>query len=293
MFSPYVRRLRLAEALRKLREDRNLTADEVAKTVFQSRGKLSKLETAQTRPEAFEIMGMLERLNVTGKEYDKIIHLARTAAQKGWWDQYAKVMGPRQRLYADLESGAETIRSYNQTAMPAALQHPDFISAMIALDECQGPLDYIPERMAEARARRQQHLLKEDGPTYEAVLDECVLHRLAVPAEVMAVQLRHLVSILTDKPQITIRILPHNVPIPGGFLPKSSFSLYTFPDPADPQIAVVDTVTTDLILTQRREVARYTGVYNRVREAALPPAESLAFLERMADRLIEQKGSGL
>lgn len=155
MFSPYVRRLRLAAALRTMREDRGLTADEVARTVFQSRGKLSKQETAQTRPEAFEIMDMLDRLNVTGKEYDNLLDLARTAVRKGWWDKFANVMGPRQRLYADLESGAATIREFNQTAMPAALQHSEFISAVIALDECQGPLGYRPERMAEARSRRE------------------------------------------------------------------------------------------------------------------------------------------
>ncbi|RAY11787.1 XRE family transcriptional regulator [Actinomadura craniellae] len=285
MFSPYVRRLRLAAALRKMREDRNLTADEVAKAVFQSRGKLSKLETAQTRPEAFEIMDMLERLNVTGKEHDNIIHLARTAARKGWWDQFANVMGARQRLYADLESGASTIRDYNQTGLPAPLQTPEFIAAMVELDECQGPLDYLPDRMAEARTARQRHLLGTDGPSYEGVLDECVIHRLAVPPEVMAAQLRKLITVVMESERITFQVLPHDTRIGGGFLPKASFSIYSYPESEDPSVAVVDTVTTDIILTKRNEVARYTGIHSRLQDASLSPDDSLAFLDRMANRL--------
>jgi len=54
MTSPYVRRLRLAAELRKLREERDLTTDELAKLVFQSRPKISKLENAQIRPDVGE-----------------------------------------------------------------------------------------------------------------------------------------------------------------------------------------------------------------------------------------------
>lgn len=68
-------------------------------------------------------------------------------------------------------------------------------------------------------------------------------------------------------------------------MPKSSFSLYTFPEKADPPVAVVDTVTTDLMLTDRREVAGYTGHYDLLRKVALPPTESLAFLAQAAERL--------
>ncbi|MEU5883481.1 Scr1 family TA system antitoxin-like transcriptional regulator [Spirillospora sp. NPDC047279] len=79
--------------------------------------------------------------------------------------------------------------------------------------------------------------------------------------------------------------------MPGGFLPKASFSLYTFPEPADPPLAVVDTVTTDLVLTQRRELARYTGLYDRLRDVSLSPANSVAFLGRVAETLTDGAGS--
>ncbi|MFG2000971.1 helix-turn-helix domain-containing protein [Spirillospora sp. NPDC048911] len=292
MPSPYVRRRRLAVELRKIREDRDMTADGLARFVYQSRTKITRLETGAVRPDLAEIMDMLERLGVTGSHYDKVVRLARDAAQKGWWDSFGDSMGARQRLYADLESGSDTIRGYNQTGFPAVLQLPDFIKALVELDEHQGPLDYRPERMADARAHRQRRLLQPDGPSYETVLDESVVHRLAVPPLLMANQLRHLVGVITEEPRISIRVLLHNSRVPGGLLPKSSFFLYTFPEPADPTMAVVDTVTTDLVLTDRREVARYTRHYERLQEAALSTADSLGFLSRVADRLTNEAGSG-
>ncbi|GAA4074558.1 helix-turn-helix transcriptional regulator [Actinomadura miaoliensis] len=289
MPSPYVRRLLLAAEIRKLRESRDLTTDEFARLVYQSRSKIIRLENGTLRVDLYDLMNMLDRLEVTGTQQEKIIRLARDAGEKHWWDRYGNAMGPRQRLYADLESGADTIREYNQTAIPAVLQTPEFVDALVELDRCQGSLDYRPERMAEARKQRQNHLLKEDGPTYEAIVDEYVMHRLAVPRPVMAAQLRHMVDVVTAEERIIVRILPNNVLIPGGLLPLASFSLYTFPDPGDPPMAVVETVTTDLVLTQRREVARYTGMYNRLRDAALSRERSLAHLNEVADRLTDER----
>lgn len=293
MTSPYVRRRRLADELRRLREDADLTTGELARLVYQSRTKISKLENAQIRPDLAEIVTLLRALEVTGRRYDKVFALAHDAARKGWWDRYGNTMGPRQRLYADLESGAAAVRSYNQTAFPAVLQTPAFIEAMVELDRCQGALDYQPDRMVDARIRRQKHLLGPDGPTYEAVLDESMVHRLAVPPGVKAAQLEYLVDLVSATDRITMRVLPAGVPIPGGFLPKASFSLYTFPEQADPPMAIVDTVTADLVLTQRPELDRYTALYERLGEAALSPADSLVFLQRVANRLADRSGSGL
>jgi hypothetical protein len=118
-----------------------------------------------------------------------------------------------------------------------------------------------------------------------------MLHRLAISPSVKATQLRHLAELVTAEGKITIRVLAADVPIPGGFLPKSSFSLYTFPEPGDPSMAVIDTVTTDLILIKRAEMARYADMYDRLCRAALSPDDSITFLSRVADRLIDEAGS--
>lgn len=291
MPSPYVRRRQLAAEIRKLREAHGLTAEQLGQMVFHSRTKITRLENAQVRPDLAEIMNMLDILEITGSRYDRLLQLAREAAQKGWWDRYGMSIGPRQKLYADLEYSADTVRDYNLTAMPGALQCPEFIDALVTLDRRQRKIDYAPERMTQARMRRQEELLRPDGPSYEAIVDEYVIHRLDVPPAVMSSQLKYMIRIVSQEQRITIRVLPHDARVPGGFLPMSSFYLYTFPERGDPPMAVLETVTSDLVLTDGKEVSRYTGMYNRLREAALSAEDSITFLEQVANRLTDQAGS--
>ncbi|OLT24058.1 hypothetical protein BJF79_13955 [Actinomadura sp. CNU-125] len=286
-----MRRQRLAAELRKIREDRGLTLDELAQRVFLSRTKMTRLENCQIRPDLHEILNVLDVLEVEGSKREKLINLTREAGQKGWWDRYGMSMGPRQKLYADLEAHAASIRSYNQAGFPVMLQTSEFMDELVRLDECQGPLDYQPDRMARAREQRQEVLLRSGGAAYETILDECVVHRLAVPPTVMARQLLHLVEVVSSHEQISLRLLPPSVALPGGLLPKASFFIYTFTEKSDPETAVVDTVNTDLVHTKRQEVERYKHMYDRLREASLSAQETVGFLMRVANRLADRSGS--
>ncbi|HEV7934075.1 MAG TPA: helix-turn-helix transcriptional regulator [Actinomadura sp.] len=290
MTSPFVRRRRLAAELRALREEKGMTAGRLSQLLHQSRMKVSRLENAHIRPDLAEVMKILDIMGVTGDKWNEVVRIARDAAERGWWDSFGDAMGPRQRLYADLESGASSIREYNQTAVPGVLQTPEFTWALVDLDRGEGPIGYVPERMAQARLQRQRTVLHLDGPVYEVVLDELVVRRLTVPAAVMAAQLAHLIEVASVEPRVTVRVLPFDAPLVGGLLPKSSFTLYTFPDPQDPPMAVVDTAATDIVHTDEPEAARYTGHYDRLRRAALSPADSLTLLGKVADQLAHQAG---
>ena len=70
-------------------------------------------------------------------------------------------------------------------------------------------------------------------------------------------------------------------------VPRCTFSIYTYPDPGDPQVVAIDTVTSDLILTDPDQVTPYDRLYERLWDAALPPAESLDLLTRAAASLAE------
>ncbi|WP_289008747.1 helix-turn-helix transcriptional regulator [uncultured Thermomonospora sp.] len=292
MTSPFVRRRRLGAELRALREQRGLTADDVARVLCYSRMKISRIENGHNRPNLVEIMKILDYLEVTGEKYQQLVQIAREGAERGWWDEYGDAMGRRQRIYADIESGAATIREYHQTTLPALLQSPEFNRVLIELDKAQGTeLTYVPERAMEARQRRQQVIFQPNGPSYEAILDEFVLRRLAAPASVMAHQFRYMVDVATRQPRLTIRILPLDARLAPGRLPRSAFTLYTFSDPADPPLAIAETSTADVIHIDPKEVASYEQLYDRLHRASLPPLESISMLARVAEELDEQEGS--
>ena len=224
MVSPFVRRQRLATVLRELREERGMMADELAKRIHYSRTKISRLENAYGRPDVADVIQILDALEVPDDKWSQIVRLASSAATKGWWDSYGDAMGARQRLYVDIESGAATIREYNQSAMPGVLQTPDFIRALIGLTKAEGPLDFSPKKMTDARLRRVKELLRPGGPTYDVVVDEVVIRRLTVQPETMRDQLLHIVKMLDTEPQLTLRVLPLRAKLVGTLLPRSTFT---------------------------------------------------------------------
>ena len=291
MTSPFVRRRRLATELRALREQSGMTADELARRIYRSRMTVSKLENARCRPDVRDIVKIMKVLDITGDRFDAIFQIACDAADRGWWDAYGDAMGPRQRMYADLESGAATIRGYNQMSIPGLVQSPEFVQALINLDIAEGSeIKYVPERTRQARLQRQQSFFRPDGARAEIVLDEFVLKRLAVPAPTMAAQLHHMVDVISRQPHFTLLVLPLEARLSPGRLPPSTYMIYTFPDPADQPMVVAENANTDLIHTVPEEVAKYEILHDRLREATLPALESLSLLGEMADRLNEQAG---
>ncbi len=290
MTSPFVRRQRLATELRTLREQRGITADELAKAIFRSRTTISKLENARCRPDVGDVSNILKALKAPREHTQKIIEIALEANARGWWDSYGDAMGARGRMYANIESGAATICEYNQFTIPGTLQTPDFIRFMIEMAESEGKIDFLPERMLEARLHRQKLALRQDGPRYEAILDEVVIRRPTAPPEVMLGQLRYLIETAARHPRVTLLLLPIEADFTGRLLPKSAFSLYTFPDPDDPPMAVVDTVSTDIVHIEREEVMRYNQRYEHLRQAALSGAASLGLLTDAADALENRIG---
>ncbi|WP_254716152.1 helix-turn-helix transcriptional regulator [Actinomadura sp. WMMB 499] len=267
-----------------------MTADELSRLIFRSRTTISKLENARCRPDVADVMKILDALGVTGDRWTAILTLAGQAADRGWWDAFGNTMGARQRMYADIESDANTIRGYYQVAVPGILQTPDFTQALVEYDKTEGPLIYRPDRMIEARQRRQQVALRSGGPRCDFILDEFVIRRLAVPPRVMSNQLRHLVETVSTWPHLTVRLLPVEARIEGG-LARSTFTIYSFPDPDDPTMAIADTISADVVHTEPVEVTRYAELFERLRDATTSPARSLTLLEEAANELAGLAGS--
>jgi hypothetical protein len=139
------------------------------------------------------------------------------------------------------------------------------------------------EGILAGRAGRQRNLRRPGGPSFEAIVDETAIYRLAAPPAVVQQQLRHLVDVIHGgQRNVTLRVLPTRARIADFTVPRGSFSIYTYPDPGDPQVVAIDTVTSDVILTEAAQVSPYEKLFDRLRDAALPPAESADFLAKAA-----------
>ena len=283
MISPYVRRLRLAAEIRQLRAKSGVTADQMAKRIGRSRADISRLENGHTVDQA-DVIKVLDVLGVDGDQWTEILTIAREASEKGWWESY-KTMGERQALLANLEAGAVTIRSYEQTFVPGLLQIPEFVHAQTVATETLEPLSGTDQGVLAGRSGRQRMLRRPGGPTLEVIMDELAVQRLAAPPDVVKKQLYHMATAVNAEQKITLRVLPVHARIKHFTVPRCTFSIYTYPDSGDPDVVAVDTVTSDLILTDPAQVTPYDRLYERLWEAARSPEESLDLLAKAADNL--------
>jgi transcriptional regulator with XRE-family HTH domain len=286
MISPYVRRLRLGTEMRAMRATAGLTAAQLGKRIGRSRADISRLENGHVVDQA-DVMKILDELRVDGGRWTQIMTIAREAGEKGWWESY-RTMGDRQALYANLEAGAASIRLYEQTFVPGLLQTPEFVRALIAAAVALEPVSGTAEGVLAGRSGRQRMLRRPGGPTLEAIIDEVAVRRPAAPADVVKKQLYHLATVVSSDPKVTLRVLPVRARIEDFAVPRCTFSIFTYPDPGDPTVVAVDTVTSDLILTEPDQVAPYDKLYGRLRAAALPPAGSLDLLTKAATELPER-----
>jgi transcriptional regulator with XRE-family HTH domain len=278
-----VRRLRLGTELRALRAAAGLTHEQVAKRIGESRAQISRLENGHIADQA-DVIKILDALGVEGDQWTQIVTIAREAGEKGWWES-TRGMGERQALYANLEAGAAQIREYQQTFIPGLLQTPEFARARIAADATLEPLTGTVDGVLAGNAGRQRMLRRPGAPGYEVIIDEVAVRRLAAPPDVVKKQLYHLATTCNGNPAITLRVLPVDARLESYTVPRCTFSLYTYPDPGDPAVVAIDTVTSDLILTDPAQVAPYEQLYARLRKAALPPADSLDLLTKAATDL--------
>jgi transcriptional regulator with XRE-family HTH domain len=287
VISPYVRRLRLARDLQRLRDGRGMSAEQLARAVGVPRQRISGIENRHVQPDDNELIRILGALAVGTQQRTTILAVAADARHRGWWEKTADAIGPRQALYADLEAGASRISEYQLTLLPGLLQIPGFTAARARADRTIYPERFDPQQAVEARTARQAVLHRDDAPEYEVVIDEVAIRRFAAGADIVREQLDHLAFLGHEHPHITIRVLPFTARIAEDLAPRSAFSVYRYPDPDDPAVVAVDTITSDLVLTEPDQTCHYQRLYQHLRDAALTPADSLDFLATVAEELLE------
>lgn len=282
--SPVVRRQRLGAELRKLRRDLDMTGEQVISELgWPAQSKLTRIERGQSRQDLADVMNLLDLYGVTGADREKLIIIARDAADtRGWYRAFAG-MGARQRSYVELESGAARIREYQQFVIPGLLQTPEYARVRMESGRELYGEDLDQDIDTRAREARQRVLMREMPPQYEAIIEECALRRAVAPPTIMQGQLRRLIEV-SELPNVSIRILTLGAAVADFWVPHSAFSIYAFADPDDPTIVTLEALTSDLQLRDEEDVERYETVYQWASEAALSTGASTRLIRTLADQ---------
>lgn len=283
-----VRRRRLGAEFRQLREQHKLTNRQLAARMGWSVAKLSRLENARARTNLADIMDLLDHFGVVDGKREQLVALARDSINSGgWWQKYSRELDEWHVAYAEMENGAVEIREFQMNLIPGLLQTADYARARANARASVGLSPINVDDAVQARLERQMILTRDAPLAYEAIVEDITLIRRCGPPGVRRGQLDQLVK-LADLPNVTIRLLHYEDPVADYWVPPCAFSLYRFADPEDPEVVMLEAHSSDIQLGDVEDVKPYQMAFDRLRDAALSPEESIAMIEAARDDVEEE-----
>ena len=272
---PAVRRRRLGEELRRLRDLAGLTSGEAAGLAGWHQSKVSRIETGRSSVRAEDVTVLLDVYAVRDRDLrDLLATLAGNGYQRGWWHDFRDVLPVEYRDFISLETGASRARSMENSVVPGLLQTHAYAEALTR--------DVMPQlggraldALVNVRVARQAVLHQDPPLELWAVLDEAVLRRSVGGPEVMAGQL-HRLEQAAELPQVRLQVLPFTA---GGHMGVTgSFVIFSFPSTSDLDVVVVDHLTSSLYVDRKEDIEAYGAAFDRLCDRALPREESAAMI---------------
>ncbi|RMI46070.1 XRE family transcriptional regulator [Streptomyces triticirhizae] len=272
--SPVVRRRRLGQELKQLREDAKLTAAEVARQVKFSPSKMSRLEAGRGAPAVADVTTILDFFEVQGERRDQLLKLTREARKKGWWQLYSDIP---YSTYIGLEAEAKMILTY-QPVVPGLFQTSRYAEA-INRSTVPGMSDDAAEQQHDVRLQRQELLNLANPVQVRAVIDESAIARVVGGPEVMKEQLGRLLE-LAAQPNILLQVIPFsNGAHPGTLV--GPFVILQFDHQEDANVVYVESNSDPYV----RNTERYELMFDNLRANAVSVPESLALIKNRMSEL--------
>jgi transcriptional regulator with XRE-family HTH domain len=275
--NPTVRRRRLGQELRRLRELKGMTAEEVAERLLVSQSKISRLENGRRSISQRDVRDLCGVYEVEDHRIvDSLMQMAKDSRQQGWWHSFGDIP---YSVYIGLETDAASLRVYDPQVVPGLLQTRTYAESLVsgALPEAN-PTDI--DKRVQVRLRRQERISAAENPLrLWAVLDEAALRREVGNRQVMIEQLEHLIE-MSQLPHVTVQLIPFTMGAHPGV--SGQYAILEFPDAADSSVVYIEGVTSDLYLEKAQDVQKYSVMYEHLRAQALNADQSREFISSIA-----------
>ncbi|AQU67556.1 helix-turn-helix domain-containing protein [Streptomyces niveus] len=254
----------LAKELARLREESGKSLATLGEETTYDRAYLHKLETG-TRVGSPEVIAALSAVYGTGEQLLMLWQLAREDA---FADKYKRFM--------QLEAKATVRYEHAVGAIPGLLQTEGYAREVFEATRARDEND-LSEEIA-ARLGRQELLQREDAQHFRAVLDESVLRRRTRDPKEWTKQLEHLLE-ACQLPNVTLQVLPFDAG-PHGLM-GTSVTILWLPD--GKAVAYTEDAHSGQLIEDPSEVEKLRLSYDLLRDLALSPRDSVAFIERLLE----------
>ncbi|MEU8992523.1 helix-turn-helix transcriptional regulator [Streptomyces sp. NPDC048558] len=192
------------------------------------------------------------------------------------WEDVKKVRYPKKvRELGKLEAQAVEIGVYECNIVAGLLQTPEHARAVIGAAQPPYSPDDV-DRMVAARLARQSVFERDPAPSIHFVLEEAPLRRQVGGTMVWRRQLERLLEVGRLN-NVTLQVMPTNTePHPGL---DGRIELLKFPDGT--AVARADGLFNGRPTTDPKQLRIIELQYGIIRAQALPPRESLTFIEQL------------
>jgi transcriptional regulator with XRE-family HTH domain len=263
--------------LRRLREQKGMTAEEVAERLLVSQSKISRLENGRRSISQRDVRDLCGVYEVEDRRIvDSLMQMAKDSRQQGWWHAFGDIP---YSVYIGLETDAASLRVYEPQIVPGLLQTRSYAEAVINGALPEAPVSEIDKRV-NVRTRRQDRVHDVEKPLrLWAVIDESALRRVVGGRDVMVEQLESLIE-LSHLPHVTVQVLPFEMGAHPGI--SGHYAILEFPDATDSSVVYIEGVTSDLYLEKPNDVQRYSVMYEHLRAQALGVEQTRQFVAGVA-----------
>ncbi|MGW2590033.1 helix-turn-helix domain-containing protein [Streptomyces sp. NPDC001515] len=253
------------ERLRRLRDERGWTQDELGERMGYSGTHVSAVETGRRSPTP-RFSNRADRAFGTGDQFERQGRAARdTALLEGFPE------------YVGHEGKAAEIRLYEVGVMPGLLQTPEYATALAESAVRRGAItpDQALQRV-ELVAQRQDSLLRPDPPLVLVVLDESCIRRPIGDSGVMEAQLARLLE-FAELPTTVFQIAPFAM----GDRRPFDLPLYILTLPDRSLMSYAESAQQGHLERESSFVLPLLTAYHQLQAESLSQAASVAMIEQL------------
>jgi Domain of unknown function (DUF5753)/Helix-turn-helix domain len=264
-----------------MRKDARLSGRALASNLGWHFTKVSKLENGDRSPSENDIRAWCAACRADDQVPDLIATVRHVASVH---HEYRRQMQAGMKHMTEssvpLYEQTSLFRIYDTTVFPGLFTTAEYAAALFRFWQAFMDLRDDIDAAVEARMERQRVLYTGDRQ-FRVVIEEQVLRTRVGDADVMAGQLDRLMAVMS-LPRVNIGIIPA-----GGVrhsLTQGSFWMF------DDSRVRVETVSESLNITQPRDIAIYTRVFELLQRSCVHGREARQLIGRALRDLTEEPG---
>lgn len=255
--------------LREIRKGAGFSGVELAARTGWHSAKISRIEHGRQMPSDTDLVAWCQMCDARLLLPDLRAALSNVEALWAEWRRLAAAGHSQgQRRLLEIEAQAQTFRNYEPTIIPGLLQTEAYARAVLTTCiEFVGGLDDI-DRAVSARLDRQR-ILRQGKRQITILLAEQTLYTRVGDDVTMTGQLEHLLEVMT-LPRLSLGIVPRTAPF---VYTTTCFVLF------DRRMAMVETISAALTITQARELDFYEKAWSTLHKQAAYGARARTLIE--------------